>query len=194
MAWRKLLAVGLVGSAVAVGCTVNTTNNNNGGLDDGGATGGSSSGGGGSSNGGKGGSDTGGKGGTANGGGGTANGGTANGGSDAGGGDVCKVDSSDGECSTCIKTTCCDTYKACGSDASCGQSTTDDGEFLKFRACILGQFRDAGTVNVDDCAGQAASDGIALAFATRDLIACIRGTSDAGPQPCSEKCFQTTLP
>ncbi|HVU05435.1 MAG TPA: hypothetical protein VHE30_26995 [Polyangiaceae bacterium] len=193
MAWRNLFVVGLVGATVAVGCTVNTTNNGVSPLSDGGETGGSANTGG-SSGAGTGGASGGGGAATggASGGGGAATGGASTGG-EGGGGNVCEVaDGGDGECSTCIKHTCCSYYSACVAAAPCGATATDDGEFIKFLTCMQGQFADAGSVNAEVCSGQAAADGITLDFATQDLINCIRGF-DAGTQPCSDKCFGTAF-
>ncbi len=199
MAWRKVLALGFVASAVIAGCTVTTTNNYNGG-DGSTGTGGSNadSGAGGQGTGGKGsgGAATGGSsgsgGGTSMGGGGTAGaGGTT---SDSGPA-TCNPSKETDACNKCLATKCCSEWLDCGNDADCGEAVVDAGkhsEILCIQDCMLS---DGGTATIDVCAGQCAHDPSGVSMATNALITCIRSAaSDASAaQNCSQECFGRPL-
>jgi hypothetical protein len=178
MSWRKVLALGLLGSAAFAGCTVTTGDGDD---DSGVSTGGSTSTGGAKATGGS----------TATGGATTTGGSTSTGGADSGT-FVCAPAAADNDCSKCVETKCCNEWLDCGRDAACSyKSAATPGELICIQDCIIDQVGDAGTgvIDLPTCAANCAVD-VALSPATNDLIACIRNVGDASVlQNCSTDCF-----
>lgn len=201
MAWHKYLVLGVLGSALAVGCTVTTGDGGGGG--DGG-------------DGGDGGRSTGGR--TGSGGrtgtGGASTGGTEDAGAggsmtvDGGGGSggefidaapaSCDPEGDDGDCLTCVKMNCCTEWQECNDDVCAGDGTeADPGEANCIITCMndaleMDSFIDESTLN--DCSDMCTKGSI-IGLNTNDLIACIRAPADdAGiTQLCSFECFGSDL-
>jgi hypothetical protein len=197
MSWRKIIALGGVASAIAIGCTVSVNEGTpEGGPDeetggssgkDGGAGGSKATGGsGGKATGGTGGSSTGGKGGTSTGG---------SGGKpmmDAA--TVCMPDKTQA-CDYCVETKCCEEWLGCVNDVDCYQEVDgQEAEYLCIRNCLL---NDGGNFpTIEECAGMCKHDAVGISSETNALIGCMMatGTGDAGnAQNCTNECFLREL-
>lgn len=206
MAWRKVLAMGVVASGVALGCSVTSTSDTGDGSVGTGGMGGSSTGGGGTTSTGGTTTSTGGTttsaGGTTTSTGGTttSTGGTGTGGST---GFTCAPNSYDGgaTCQKCVETKCCTQWQACGTDPYCA-GTNDggtDGEIAKFQQCMLLAYTtNGGTLTNNDklnCAASSAAVGGVLSQATQDLVTCItvnQGDASASTD-CEQECYNTVI-
>jgi len=178
MAWQKILACGLVASAVFVGCTVTTDDPGEDDSGNGSGSGGKSSGG--SSSGG------------ASSGGAKASGGsTASGGTDSGADFVCDPAAQTDICLKCLQSKCCDEYLACGEDEFCAYRTeADPGEAICIQSCLVDQLQDAGVTDIATCAGSCQGSRARVSDATNDLINCMTDTGDSGVLGnCSTPCF-----
>lgn len=184
MSWRKVIALGSVASAIAIGCTVTVNEGTpEGGPDeetggssgkDGGAGGSKATGGsGGKATGGTGGSSTGGKGGTAD---------SGTGGKDSGKATVCMPDKG-APCDYCIETKCCEEWLDCVNGADC------QDEFSCIQRCMI---NDGGNFpDIMECAGSCKMDPVGITSETNALIACMRDTPSDGSttQNCTNECF-----
>ena len=184
MAWRKVLAFGLLGSAMVVGCVVGSDDDDTpidgeagsggDGGGDGGSTADASTGG---TGGGTGGASTGGAGGSTGGSGGS------------GGAATCNPSSAPSECDSCIQEKCCDLWLACtdecATEAPCIVECTD----AEFADGGMG-FVDADTVL--GCATQCAEAGSTVATTTDELVTCIIEAGDAGVSACGLECYGLT--
>jgi hypothetical protein len=189
MSWRKVIALGGVASAIAIGCTVSVNEGSpEGGPDeetggssgkDGGAGGSKATGGsGGKATGGTGGSSTGGKGGS------TVDSGT--GGKDSGKATVCMPDKG-APCDYCIETKCCEEWLDCVNGVDC------QDEFTCIQRCMI---NDGGNFpDIMECAGACKMDPVGITSETNSLIACMRDTPSDGStaQNCTNQCFGRDL-
>lgn len=198
MSWRKVLTLGGVASAIAIGCTVSVGDGSpdgstggkpgTGGSSTGGASAGDAS----TGTGGKGGASTGG---TSTGGkGGASTGGKAGAGTGGAPATVCMPDKAQA-CDYCIETKCCEEWLDCVNDADCLQKV--DGmpeEYYCIQDCIL---NDGGAFpSLEECAGICKHDPVGVSAATSGLLGCMRDTNtgDASTtQNCTEECFNREL-
>lgn len=200
MAWHKVLALGALGSALAVGCVVTTGDGDD---DDGrggtgGTTGTAGSGGGADTDAGTGGSaGEGGSAGTA----GTSSGGTAGsvGSGGSGGGETFTCDPEDpslSECDACVHEKCCTELLDCGDDEDCGGTEDEEGEIQCFFECMDDLYEENGIIDLENdtpaCVAQCAKNALPT-IATEDLVSCINHMpdEDIGDRHCSFECFGT---
>ena len=201
MSWRKVLALGGVASAIAIGCTVTVTDGTLDGSTEetGGKSGKDAGTGGAKATGGSagkatGGSSTGGKGGSSG-----ASTGGKGGASGAGMKDAdvvteCMPDK-DLPCDYCVETKCCQEWLDCVNDVDCFQEVDNKPpEYSCIRDCLV---NDGGSFpDVDECAGLCKHDAVGVSSATSLLIGCMRdtGSGDASnTQNCTNECFGREL-
>lgn len=168
MAWHKTLALGLLTSAVAIGCTVTTSDDTDGGITgDGGSTGGA-----------------------ANTGGAASTGGAGTGGAGTGGAPAtytCSPSTQTDNCQKCIDTSCCSLFQACYLADGCVET-------LAYHDCMVTKQGTAGSLTPQDsydCSLSTATSGTPL-IETQDMIACLTGAADAG-QNCAIDCYNQTF-
>jgi len=171
---------------LAAGCVVGSDDDET----DGGA-GTSGKGGAGGSAGSAGSSGSGGSGGSAGSGGSGGSGGSAGTG---GGGVTCEAETDDNPCSTCMKTNCCEEFKACGRDTPCA-GANGMGELYCINTCVLAVTTDGGVASpsvLASCASQCAV-GSTVSDATNDAVACMANGAhpDGGTgADCLSECLQ----
>jgi hypothetical protein len=199
MSWRKVLALGGVASAIAVGCTVNVHEGNpDGGFfdDTGGSTGKDAGTGGTKATGGSGGkatggASTGGKGGASTGG--KAGAGTGGAKMDASpDATVCTPDPTLA-CDNCIETKCCQEWLDCVNDTDCFQKVGgQEPEYSCIFNCIV---NDGGAFpTIEECAGMCKHDAVGISAATNGLVSCLVDTGDSGnTMNCTTECFNRPL-
>ncbi len=186
-AWATVAAIGFAGSILAAGCVVGSDDDET----DGGA-GTSGKGGAGGSGGSAGSSGSGGSGGSAGSGGSGGSGGSA--GTGGGAGVTCDPETDDNACSTCMKTNCCEEFKACGRDADCA-GANGMGELYCINTCVLAVTTDGGVASpsvLGSCASQCAVRST-VADATNDAVACMANGAhpDGGTgADCLSECLQ----
>jgi hypothetical protein len=194
MAWHKILALGFLASAVAVGCTVGSSDDEDEDAGGGGNTGGTTATGGTSND------DGGSTGGTSSGGA-SSGGGSATGGSGGGSTFECNPDDETSMCNACTQAKCCDELQECAADPDCYEEVGDtiEGELPCIIACTDDVYDMMGAVTQEEvleCAGACATaDNGIIATSTNDIIGCMKAReADAGgATQCGEDCLNTGI-
>jgi hypothetical protein len=195
MAWHKILALGFLAGAVAVGCTVTSSDGDDDDAGGGGNTGGTTATGGSTS-------DDGGSTGGSSSGGSSSGGASATGGSGGGGGTFeCNPDDETSMCNACTQAKCCDELQECAADPDCYEEVGDtiEGELPCIIACTDDVYDMMGAVTQEDvleCAGACATaDNGIIATSTNDIIGCMnaREADAGGATQCGEDCLNTGI-
>ena len=188
MAWRTFLALGVVSSVAAAGCTaeLKAGGSINDGGPDGTSTGGASTGGHlqstGGSKGGSGGSTSGG----------SANGGASNGGNQGDGRATCDQATAPDDCSKCADQFCCQDYSDCQNVRCSGSASTGSGELVCMIDCLTKGVSglDGGGASRADCVAMCKGTSAVLDKQTQAVISCLTTpVGDASTQPCGVRCF-----